>query len=500
MATAIDAKNRPSLKEFMDATGVEFLDASSVIYGTIGANTDQSVIEPLMKEGMLLREELENINANKTYVTNDNNNGEQFVVAESNDPEEEMSSGMNPYVDMATDIVKNTAPWVALAKADKIAIHSYNLTKNLTKSAQHIYDASKMSNSDINKFLKSDNVQAVIKRIDKLKKQKDNFQPGQLASKAKIQKDIDNLINDSSKRFSQTYNTPQTTMKRLLQNPAKWNWLGYKQGLVSKTGAGVKGIGSSIIMGEVIAAAIESKTDYEVGQTASKILPEGLDKTSEVLETAGLGYISKKLLDRTWIPKVFKMLTDDKAQKYLKEKLIKKYGKRYGTRYMKRLVASAAAGKKYGGYATVAAAAYTLGDIGMELYDEVMAYNTEDPVITRGSEMKGRKEYLKNLPEVFNANRLIDKYSEEYKTPYKIEKTGLGKSFEGTNLPVTEPTKTVDRDEEFKLLNEFKNKYNLNDIIINLLSKLNRPSTTKRQKEYYKRQINKELKKLGLLN
>jgi len=40
MATAIDAKNRPSMKEFIDATGVDTNAASEIIYGTIGANTD----------------------------------------------------------------------------------------------------------------------------------------------------------------------------------------------------------------------------------------------------------------------------------------------------------------------------------------------------------------------------------------------------------------------------------------------------------------------------
>jgi hypothetical protein len=32
--------NRPNLKQFMDRTGIEFLDASDLIYGVIGSNTD----------------------------------------------------------------------------------------------------------------------------------------------------------------------------------------------------------------------------------------------------------------------------------------------------------------------------------------------------------------------------------------------------------------------------------------------------------------------------
>tara|TARA_R100001463_G_scaffold35362_5_gene77125 strand:- start:10004 stop:12748 length:2745 start_codon:yes stop_codon:yes gene_type:complete len=499
------------------------------IESTIGANTEQAVIEPLMEEGMSLREELKNINDNKTDVTN-NNNKEQFVVPESDDPKEEMSSGMDPYIDIAADIVKDTAPWIALAKADKIAIQSYNLTKNLTKSAQHIYDVSKMSNSDIEKFLKSENVQGILKRIEKLKKQRDKFQPGQAASRAKIQQDIDNLVNDASKRLSRNFNTPQTTMKRLLQNPARWNWLGYKQGLVSKLGSGVMGIGGSIIMGEVISSAIESKTNYEVGQTASMILPEGLDKTSEILETVGLGYVSKKLLDRTWIPKVVTMLTDDKAKKYLKDKLIKKYGKKYGTRYMKRLIASGVAGKKYGRYGMVAATAYTLGDIGMELYNEIMAYNPEDPIIARGPEMKKNKELREKARDNRPLNHiafenLFDEHHEQFLSSIKEKEYDLDTDID-YNPSLKEkspmqnwennmimPSKIIDpvmmRGPEFKLkkeeserirsLAQFKDKYNLSQKAISLLSKLKSRKINWAQKKKIQKELDKELKKLGLL-
>ena len=112
--------------------------------------------------------------------------------------------------------------------------------------------------------------------------------------------------------------------------------------------------------------------------------------------------------------------------------------------------------------------------------------------------MEAKKKAIEERKEGFNANKLIGKYSEEYSTPYKTEKTGLGKLFEGVTLPFTEPVTTVDEGEKFELLKEFKNKYNLNDKIIGLLSKFKNPSATKRQKEDYKSQINKELKKLGL--
>jgi hypothetical protein len=41
MAQAVDLANRPNLREFMDATGVDFNIASEILYGTVGANTDQ---------------------------------------------------------------------------------------------------------------------------------------------------------------------------------------------------------------------------------------------------------------------------------------------------------------------------------------------------------------------------------------------------------------------------------------------------------------------------
>ena len=40
MANAVDKENKPNMREFMDATGVDFKAASEILYGTIGANTD----------------------------------------------------------------------------------------------------------------------------------------------------------------------------------------------------------------------------------------------------------------------------------------------------------------------------------------------------------------------------------------------------------------------------------------------------------------------------
>ena len=40
MAQAVDIQNRPNMREFMDATGVDAKAASEILYGTIGANTD----------------------------------------------------------------------------------------------------------------------------------------------------------------------------------------------------------------------------------------------------------------------------------------------------------------------------------------------------------------------------------------------------------------------------------------------------------------------------
>ena len=51
MAQAVDSKNRPDMKEFMDATGVDAAAASEILYGTIGANTDQRDWKAIMASG-----------------------------------------------------------------------------------------------------------------------------------------------------------------------------------------------------------------------------------------------------------------------------------------------------------------------------------------------------------------------------------------------------------------------------------------------------------------
>jgi hypothetical protein len=40
MATAIDSRNRPNMKEFMDATGADAATASQLLYGAVGSNVD----------------------------------------------------------------------------------------------------------------------------------------------------------------------------------------------------------------------------------------------------------------------------------------------------------------------------------------------------------------------------------------------------------------------------------------------------------------------------
>jgi hypothetical protein len=307
----------------------------------------------------------------------------------------------------------------------------------------------------------------------------------------KYLEDKDKLIKNRAKMLKTYFpSAREKDIERLLRNSNRWNWMKYKKNIYTKVGSGAGKIGSNIILGEIVKGQLEARTDYEVGTAAEYILPEGFSRTGELLETVGLGYASKKVIDKTWIPKLFKTLTSDKGRKFLKDKLSRKVHK--------RLLAASKVAKKGGKLGTFAAAVYGGYTIGSDIVDAVNNFTEEDPVISRGPEMERRGEDLRDLPEAFNANTLIGKYKEEYSTPYKTEETGLGKLFEGTTLSIAEPVTTVDENTKFKLLKEFKNKYKLNDRIITLLSKFNSPSATKKQKEDYKTQINKELRKLGV--
>ena len=102
-------------------------------------------------------------------------------------------------------------------------------------------------------------------------------------------------------------------------------------------------------------------------------------------------------------------------------------------------------------------------------------------------------------PEGMSADNIVSLFNEEYSTPFKTETTPMGTLFKGTNLPITKPKKIIDNKKSKELIREFKNKYGLNDIAMKLIKKINHKLTPENKKEKYKKDLNKELKKLGLL-
>ena len=175
----------------------------------------------------------------------------------------------------------------------------------------------------------------------------------------------------------------------------------YKKNLYTKVGRGAGKIGSNVILGEIVKGQLEAKTGYEVGTGAQYILPEGFERTGELIETAGFGYVSKKVIDKNFIPRLFKMVISEKGREFLKNKLSKKL---FG-----RLLGASKYANNFGTLGTFAAVAYGGYTIGGDIVNEVMNYKLEDPVITRGPEMEARE----GKKEGFNANKLISKYSEE---------------------------------------------------------------------------------------
>ena len=446
-------------------------------------------------------------------------NVEEFEVSENAPTEQGALQGIldSDYTDFALDVAK----WGALSQADKIAIGTWNLTKGIGKSAQFISTASRMSIPNITKFLESDVVKSSLDTIAKKQAQIDNLAPGAHGSRAKLTKDLDDMIKKTSKNLASTYKVREIDMDRLLRNPNRWNWMKYKANIYTKVGSGAGKIGSNIILGEIVKGQLEARTDYEVGTAAEYILPEGFSRTGELLETVGLGYATKKVIDKTFIPRLFKMIVSEKGKKVLKEKLsLKAY---------RNLLGASKVAKKFGRFGAFAAAAYGGYTLGADIVDAVNNFTEEGPIMARGPEMEAKKKARKEKRDTQPLNhmdleRMFEEHHEEFLSSIKEKDYDLDTDIDYTpslkeksptqkwESNIIMPSKRIDpvmmRGPEFKLkreeserlrsLGQFKDKYNLSQKAINLLSKLKSPKIGWSQRKKIQKELNKELKKLGL--
>ena len=145
------------------------------------------------------------------------------------------------------------------------------------------------------------------------------------------------------------------TIESLLKNGEKWNVFGVRKFFGTKIPGVLGAIGNSFIIGDVVDAALP----WDVpGGTAGKV---------------ATGYVTKKIIEKQFIPRALEMM----GTKTGREFLYKKLGRKTAESIMKKI----AWGKKGGRFGLVAAGIWSLYDVGkfgIDTYNEIMNANPED--------------------------------------------------------------------------------------------------------------------------
>ena len=467
------------------------------------SGTKQSVIEPLMDEALDLRKELENINVNKvkedspapiTYETDDG------VQIEDVDYQELDSSGIKWQALEQTIKDPDVAVPGSIAGATLLGWGINKVWKSTEESRKYVSNVLKMSDEgQIAGFLTNADVKKDMEAILKIQEKIDN--PKYKGNVKALTQKIAKMEMEFAKKYGFNYGASTDDMLELIKNRDKWNLWKAKSKIMpilreaGYTFTDIKTAVQAGGIGRFGTKAFWALAPFEGGILAAEAM--GAESPISQIGTGlGTAYLVNKAKN-----KFFDYTKDEISEKIIKNpQAWSKIGKVIATK-----APWLATQLGLGGLASQTPPAGWLGlgikTVGWSLFAKSMKdlYDIAKDSPELAAELYNILYEEEDGPEGMSADNIVSLFNEEYSTPFKTETTPMGTLFKGTNLPITKPKKIIDNKKSKELIREFKNKYGLNDIAMKLIKKINHKLTPENKKEKYKKDLNKELKKLGLL-
>ena len=218
-----------------------------------------------------------------------------------------------------TDAGKVFAVGVGVSQADKIASGTKYLAKNTAKGMGYIKSAGRLTDPQVQEFLKSKSVKNTSKHLDKLEERlkTKGLKERSPETYKDIKSQINKIKNNQTKYWAKKFGVGEEDIARLYKtgNRKKWNVFKMKQNLKSKypkilgKHLGKYGVGS------MINDAVEWGLGVEVG-----------GKTGVALDYA-TGHYAEKAVTKKFLPQLTKILTTDKGQKVLAKFMTKQAAK-----------------------------------------------------------------------------------------------------------------------------------------------------------------------------